>query len=388
MIVLRMSGASGREILSGIFDFMRMNPSWQTRLFQMPSEFTADILRALIREGYDGVIASENGPGDSPSVLRASNLPVAFIGDPGPVLGRRRVKIAHIRNDDNAIGQLGARFLSSLGNRRSFGFVPTVSSQYWSLSRQEGFTEELRRRNLVAHVFHSPGPAGSPSDCIAMRTWLSQLPKPTAIMASWDTRATQILQACAELKIKVPDQAAILGVDNDTLLCESTTPPLTSIMPDHVKLGFVAARELARLMRGLKASAPFRAPPKQLVERESAEATVPAAHIITRATSFIRSQATKGIRVDDVVRFLGISRRLADLRFREFAGETINEMIIRYRLDAVKKLLATTDRSIAKISASCGYTDLVYLKILFKRRFGVSMRDWRKANRSPSLTNQ
>ena len=104
-------------------------------------------------------------------------------------------------------------------------------------------------------------------------------------------------------------------------------------------------------------------------------APTPTAHILSRALDFIRKNAVKRIKVDDVAKELGISRRLADLRFRQYSGETINEAITRCKLDAVKKLLATTDRPIKVISESCGYTDLAYLKTLFKHRFGSTMRD-------------
>lgn len=111
-----------------------------------------------------------------------------------------------------------------------------------------------------------------------------------------------------------------------------------------------------------------------------AAASSPAAHILSRALGFIQKNATKGIRPGDVAEFLGVSRRLADLRFQQFSGETINETIVRHRLEAVKKLLATTGRSIRAISEACGYTDHAYLKTLFKRRFGLTMRDWRAQN--------
>ena len=175
---------------------------------------------------------------------------------------------------------------------------------------------------------------------------------------------------------------SVLGVDNDELLDESCVPPLTSILPDHEKLGYAAARALERLMaeRVPKDTKTFLIRPVKVVERESAIASTPTSHLLSSALEFIRKNAVKGIRVDDVAKALGISRRLADLRFQQFSGETINEAITRQKLDAVKKLLATTDRPIKVISEACGYTDLAYLKTLFKRRFGCTMRDWRRQN--------
>ena len=379
-----MSGAAGRDILSGVFYFTRMHPNWHTRLFQMPSEFTPDAFLAECAVGLDGIVASEPGPDETAALVRDSKIPVSFIGDPGPILSTRRREIAFTRNDDEEIGRIGARYLAALGVHRAYGFVPTTSHQYWSDIRQGGFTDALKSRGAEPIVFRSPGMAGSREDLTALKNWLVSLPKPAAVMTAWDTRATQVLNLCQEARIKVPRQIAVLGVDNDELLDESCVPPLTSILPDHEKLGYAAARALERLMAGRdqKEAEPFLIRPVKVVERESAVASTPTAHLLSRALDFIRKNAVNGIKVDDVAKALGISRRLADLRFQQFSGDTINEAITRQKLDAVKKLLATTDRPIKVISESCGYTDLAYLKTLFKRRFGMTMRDWRRQNHS------
>ena len=383
-VVLRMSGTAGRDILTGIFYFTRSNANWRTRLFQMPDEFTPDAFRAEMAVGLDGIIASEPGPDETARLVRASGIPVSFIGDPGPILSERKDRIAFTRNDDEMIGRMGANYLASLGQRRSYGFVPTVSDQYWSASRLKGFKAALAAKKANVDVFNSPGAAaGSREDLAALRDWLATLPKPAAVMASWDTRATQVLAICKDAQIKIPNQVAVLGVDNDELLDESSDPPISSILPNHEQLGYAAARVLNNLMSGrhAKTSAPFLVKPVKVVERESAVASAPAAHLLSRATAYIRKNAAKGIKVKDVAAFLGVSRRLADLRFQQFSGETINETITRHRLDAVKKFLATTNRPIKTISEECGYTDPSYLKVLFKRRFGCTMREWRRQNR-------
>ena len=383
-VVLRMSGTAGRDILTGIFYFTRSNANWRTRLFQMPDEFTPDAFKAEMAVGLDGIIASEPGPDKMARLVRESGVPVSFIGDPGPILSERKDHIAFTRNDDEMIGRMGANYLASLGQHRSYGFVPTVSNQYWSASRLKGFKAALAAKKANVEVFDSPGAAaGSREDLSALRDWLAALPKPAAVMASWDTRATQVLAMCKDAQIKIPNQVAVLGVDNDELLDESSDPPLSSILPNHEQLGYAAARVLNNLMSGrhAKTSAPFLVKPVKIVERESAVASAPAAHLLSRATAYIRKNAAKGIKVKDVAEFLGVSRRLADLRFQQFSGETINETITRHRLDAVKKLLATTNRPIKTISEECGYTDPSFLKVLFKRRFGCTMREWRLQNR-------
>jgi LacI family transcriptional regulator len=279
---------------------------------------------------------------------------------------------------------MGAHYLLSIGRHRTYGFVPTVSRQYWSQARLDGFSSTLRENGIEPVVFRTDAPAGTKADLDGLQAWLKCLPKPAAVMAAWDTRATQVVEMANEAKIAIPSQLAVIGVDNDELLDESTVPPLTSIRPDHEKLGFVAARELERLMNGRSAKpyVAFLSRPKELVERESAIATAPAAYLLERANRFIAKNATKGISARDVADYLGVSRRLADLRFQQFNGETINETIIRHRLDAVKKMLATTNRPIKTVSIACGYTGLAYLKTLFKRRFGLTMRDYRAQHKS------
>ncbi|MBR3221985.1 MAG: substrate-binding domain-containing protein [Kiritimatiellae bacterium] len=388
-VVLRLSGTAGRDILTGIFHFTRSNANWRTRLFQMPDEFTPDAFRTEMTVGLDGIIASEPGPDETARLVCASGVPVSFIGDPGPILSRRKSHIAFTRNDDEVVGRMGAHYLASLGQRQSYGFVPTVSNQYWNTSRLKGFKAALAARGTGVEVFDSPGTApGSREDLAALKDWLAALPKPAAVMASWDTRATQVLAMCKDAHIKIPSQVAVIGVDNDELLDESSDPPLTSILPNHEQLGYAAARTLNNLMvgRSVRSSVPFLVKPVKVAERESAIASAPAAHLLSRATAYIRKNAAKGIKVKDVAAFLGVSRRLADLRFQQFSGETINETITRHRLDAVKKFLATTNRPIKTISEECGYIDPSYLKVLFKRRFGCTMRDWRKQNRAPSAS--
>ena len=381
-IILRMSGTAGRDILSGIFHFTRQNANWHTRLFQMPDEFTPEAFQTEMAVGLDGIIASEPGPDETARLVCRSNVPVSFIGDAGPILSRRKSRIAFTRNDDELVGRIGGRYLASLGQHNAYGFVPTTSRQYWSTSRAKGFSEELAKRGATTTVFASPSSSGSREDLAALKDWLVTLPKPAAVMASWDTRATQVIAMCKDAQIQIPRQIAVLGVDNDELLDESCDPPLSSILPNHEQLGYVAARTLNGLMTGRlgKSTAPFLVKPINVVERESAVASSPAAHILSRAMEFIQKNATKGIGPGDVAEFLGVSRRLADLRFQQFSDETINETIIRHRLEAVKKLLATTDRSIHAISEACGYTDHAYLKTLFKRRFGLTMREWRTQN--------
>ena len=223
-----------------------------------------------------------------------------------------------------------------------------------------------------------------------LRAWLRSLPRPCGIFAANDYVGEEIVNICEQLGLSVPDDIAVLGVDNDELLCETSDPPISSVAIDHEKLGELAAEALRRLLSGRRRAkaadltgVPFTllAPVRGVVERQSARPVAPAAALAERAASFIRHNATKGITAADVVAHLRVSRTLANLRYRQIYGESILGAILRVRLDAAKRKLAETSLSIGQVAAACGFGSESRAKHLFKERFGVSMREWRAAAR-------
>ena len=374
-VYLRLSYASGRDILYGISRYARTNAHWNIRL--MPFSGEDSKLPFPLPQEADGIIASEPLAVDAAS----SKIPLVVIGTREEWLGRRMKSLAFVRNDDAAIGRFGAGFLKSLGKFRSFGFVPTNTPYYCSILRSEGFHAELAKGNIVdVRDYRAEGVGdGTAEDIKAIGKWLADLPKPAAVMAVHDLRATHVLEAANMMKIKVPEQMAVIGVDNDELLCDFTSPQLTSIYPDHVKEGELAAATLQSL---LKKNAPrhvhtFRSNAKSIVERESTRHISPATHLAEEAMSFIRRNAVKGICATDVARHLRVSRRLCDLRFKECHGETVLEAILRLRFAELKRRLASSNAPIGKIIAACGFTCESHAKRMFRKRFGMSMREWR-----------
>ena len=382
-VVLRLSYGSGRDLLYGISCYAKKHCRWRFHIINFTDDATLGEIRRAEDEGIDGVIA--NGV-DNESIARflsKSRTPLVVIGARSPGLGRRRENIAFVRNDDVAIGRYGAAYLSSLGHFRTYGFVARSHGtfHYVSQLREEGFRSHFagKAADVRTYATDTSVERGSFADISPMAAWLDALPKPAAVMAVDDLRATHALEAAAAAGIKVPKDLAVIGVDNDELLCEMTEPPLTSIAPDHVRLGELAAGTLDRLMRTtpLKHTFTLRSTAKTLAERQSAKSVTPSVHLVERATAYIRRNATKGIGADDVIRHLGVSRRLADLRFRQLTGESILSAILRIRLAEVKRRLKDTDTPIAKITAACGFKGENYAKKLFRSRFGMSMTEFR-----------
>ena len=388
LVVLRMTGASGRSLLEGVFQYVKRGIHWNIRLMQMPDLLTPAEIAACEREGIDGIITSELGTTpETVAALRDTSIPLAVISLPDPVLANRTAPTVFVSNDEEATGAQGVRFFRTLGAFNSFGFVQNFEGLIWSDLRAKGFCDEVAAFGAEAHVFRSPSPLNKPpvdsiADREALAQWLVDLPKPAAVMADWDYRGTQILEICNNLKIKVPTQVSVLGVDDDVLLCDFTTPALSSIKPDHEQVGYRAAAELDALLRSRhpRNGRTVRCAIKSIVERGSTKPLAPSAILVKKATDFIDRHACEGATVSDVVAAMGVSRSLADLRFREVNGTTILEALTTRRLNEVLRLLFTTDYPIKRISLSCGFSNIKHLKWLFHSRYGMSMREYRRRN--------
>ena len=294
----------------------------------------------------DGIIANGLDNALLSSHLSSSSTPLVVIGARSSDLQRRMTNLVFVRNDDTGSGRFGADYLSSLGRARSYGFVDWTATGYASMLRREGFLEYFKGKDTDVRTYSTTADLekGSLEDITSLSKWLSSLPKPTAVMAVHDLRAIHVLEAAAMSGIKIPRELALIGVDNDELLCDTAEPTLTSIAPDHIHLGELAAEALNGMMRepSRHRTRTIRSNVKTIVERQSAKPVTPATQLVERAMSFIRRNAVKGISTSDVVSHLGVSRRLADTRFRQFTGQSILAAILNTRLAEVKRRLRDT----------------------------------------------
>ena len=375
----------------GIARYARKHCNWQLHIINFTGDDTLTEIQQAERKGVDGIIANGLDNALLAAHLCRSATPLVVIGARSPGLQRRMANLAFVRNDDTDIGRFGADYLASLGMARSYGFVDWAATGYASILRREGFMERFKRLNADVRTYSTTADLekGSLEDISALSKWLTSLPKPTAVMAVHDLRAIHVLEATAMSGIKIPRELALIGVDNDELLCDTAEPTLTSIAPDHIYLGELAAEALNNLMNGSNRchALTIESSAKTIVERQSAKPVTPATRIVQQATAFIRRNALKGISAADVVSHLGVSRRLADARFRQFTGQSILAAILKARLEEVKRRLRDTNTPIAKITAACGLQGENYAKKLFKKRFGISMTAWRAqhANKRPDL---
>ena len=376
---LWMGCASGRDILTGIFRYAKTRIGWDIRLIQLPNTHPERIEK-LASEGVDGLITSDLSNRELRKLVDSIKPPVVFIGAPdNNTCTWTNGSLSFVSCDDMAIGAMGARHFLSRGAFNSFGFVYSALDPSWTDFRERGFRKTLADVGKVCRTFRSQSAADERIDPELLAEWLKALPKPAAVMTYYDPQAVQIANICREHGIAVPKQVSILGVDNDGLLCEFSDPPLSSVQPDHERAGYLAARELDALMsRPTRKSRTLVCPVIGVVERESTRPLAPAAHLIKKARQFIYDQAAKGISVADVATHLNISRRLADLRFREIENQSIHQAIENRQMEIAEKALSDTDRTIRHIAAESGYRNIKTFEAAFRKRHGMSPSAFRK----------
>ena len=368
VIALRLSYASNRDILAGITAYAKRHCHWDIRLLPIPESYTSQSVKATLRGFPDGFITSEIIPDEISKLLKSSKTPLCVIGRPEGALSGRKSAIAYVRNDDINVGRLGAKHLLSLGSFRSYGFATNDSPSYCARDRECGFVETLNRKGVCASVARPPESANHDVEKAFLSDWLRKLPKPAAIMTSCDLKATNLIEAAREARIRIPEQVSVLGVDNDVILCEMSSPQLSSVQPDHVREGEMAAELLETLMRGKRpAQTETLNTAVSIVERESAKSISSGVYLVQKALDFIRREYKRGISVDDVVRHLKVSRRLADLRFREFAGQSILQSILMCRLQEARRLQSSTTMPLSKIISACGFKNEQSARRLLKR---------------------
>lgn len=288
-----------------------------------------------------------------------------------------------VTHDSRQVAETAADAFLEMGFRH-FAYVDIASKAAWKRIRRCAFAARVAEAGFDCHVYTNADSGQSVDwglERPRLAAWLKALTRPCAVMVAMDLRGRQILDVCREEKIPVPDGIAVIGVDDDAILCENTTPPLASILPDFEGGGFMAAQLLNDLMRGRKRRRMVLTyGVKRFVPRESFRCDAPNDAFAARALEIIRLNACEGMDVPFLVRQLRVSRRYAEIHFKRATDNTLLEAIQKERLKRVCNILRETNRPISLIGSDCGYQNDAHLKRLFKRHFGMSMRDYRKTN--------
>ena len=324
----------------------------------------------------DGVIVECSGRKPVFRLRDFKSIPVVLM-DCYPTLCALRVNCVH--HDDAALAKLAAAELLPMG-LSGYAYVPYPEATEWSAARGRAFERLVALTGRRCHVLKMAPRRGRDlvSSIKDIADQLLDLPRPCGIFAVNDEIARRVISACEAVGLSVPDDVAVVGIDNDEKFCENASVTLSSVSVDSDGMGDSAAQLLADLMSGRQRSGEcVVCGSGRLVRRMSSVRGRAVDARMARAIEYIRLHACDGISAEDVARKMGCSRRLADLRFREALGHTVFDEIHAVRIERVKDLLVKPGQEVFAIPDLCGYGSLADLCRDFKKRTGQALRGWR-----------
>lgn len=381
-LLIESSNAYARELLRGISIYIHERNSWSVTLTE--NEPGYEQLTWFSHWNGDGVIARIV---DSRIARRLKSVRVPVVD----VSGRYRLtRVSQVLPDDAMISRLAVEHLRDRGFSR-VGFCGD-DRFHWSRERCDFFRGYAREAGLECFYHSSPSRPSRGSWLQAnrrLRDWIRSLPLPIGVMASHDLRGQQLLDACKGEGIAVPEQIAILGVDNDELVCNLCEPRLSSVIPDAFQTGYESARILNAAMLSRKTRPQLvRIPPRGAATRQSTDIVAVEGEMLARALKFIRQHACEGISVADVVRSMDVSRGTLDSRFRKSIGRSVHAEIERIRIDRIKHLLTETNFSLGAVAEAAGFRHPEYMNVAFKRIIGMSPGQFRLARHLPRRSRE
>jgi len=366
-----------RAVLGGIGQYTREHDPWI--IVNNPWQVAERGLE-LPRQPIDGAILC------FPDILRSRRgrhiptvlLTERFVDAPLP----------RVIPDSAAIGRLAAEHLLDCGLRH-LAFIGYPRAAF-ARRRCLGFVQAVQRAGLACQVFGSAQTTVGEEDrripVAAVRRWLRGLPKPLGVMTCNDHVGMLMLGLCRELGLRVPADVAIVGVDNDELVCDFCAPPLSSVQLDSRNAGYTAAQLLHGLLRGRRA--PARAiviRPLGVVRRQSSDIVAIGGEVVGRAIKHMRDHACRGISVADVVRQTLLARRTLEKACRNLLGRSPLEEIRRIQLARARELLRTTLLPIGAIAEQVGLGEGKRLSEVFRKNAGQTPSEYRRDQQaSPS----
>ena len=376
-IIIEPARPYDRRIIRGVAAFVEEHhKEWSLYVEEDPIARLPD-LKAW---GGDGILADFDDRRIADAVYKA-NVPVVGVGG-GYGFYREQSQIPYVRTDNQAIAELAARHLLDLGFQRfAFCSEPANKINGWARERAVAFRDVIEQHGYACETFVGRHTAARQWHQMqeGLQSWLRTLQPPVGVMACYDGRARQLLQACREVNLRVPEDVAVVGVDNDDVMCELTRPPLSSIEQGTRKIGYEAAALLDLMMEGMEPSMLVTTvAPEGLVLRQSTDVLAVDDNEVSTALQFIRQHACDPISVQDVLDHVQLSRSTLEGRFREIFSRTIHAEIRRVQLDVSRRLLTTTAMPIKEIVKRAGFSSVQYFTAMLRRATGKTPGQIRK----------
>lgn len=381
------SRAYGRGICHGVADFSNRRSDWVI----VPHERSEpdELPDAFRRTRLDGVIAY------IPNLrlyrkIEATGLPVVDVQG-----ARKSPNCPVIESDSGEIARMAVDFFTrSSFHRLAYCGYAGVS---FSDQREQAFVALARERGIAEPPVYGGVKASSSGGDVflhergggarepQLEAWLKSLPKPVAILACNDIRGQQVINACREAGLRVPDEVAVLGVDNDELICRLCHPPLSSIDPNVRAIGELAARLLDDMICGRPVAPDHKVPPLRIHERASTDVIAVEDELVQQVLRKIRDRACApgGVSVEQLCEDVGVSRSTLDNRFQLRLGRSVSGEIMRHRLHHARQLLLCGDSTLGEIAARTGFPSATYFCRFFKRETGSTPEGFRRSNRQP-----
>lgn len=369
VLLVETSNAYGRGLLVGVHRYVVQNRTWSLYL----AEHSRQEEDFSWLDGWhgDGALARIETPGAAEMVRRLA-LPTVDLS-----AGRLVPELPGVETDDRAIAQAAVQHFAERGLRH-LAFCGD-SRFAWSEARRRFFVTRARALGIEPQTFDIRSTGTRAEDRARLAHWLRGLPNPVGLLACYDIAGQEVLEACQVAGIAVPDSIAVLGVDNDEMIASLTSPPLSSVEPDAVRTGFLAASMLEQMMNGVQVAAGLRLiEPLRVVARQSSDILAVEEPTVGLAVRYIRDNAERDLTVAEVLRHVGLSRRALDYRFVDAVGHTVHAEIVRVRMAKVAELLTTTEWTLPRIAERLGFPHSEYMGVAFKRHTGRSPGAYRR----------
>jgi len=379
ILLIEKSRAFGRGLLHGIVQYSNLHGPW---LFYMEPEMRKkgrkhpyDWIKELQADGIIGYTWDAN-------LIQA----IVNLGYPAVIRGLEKpTQNAYcVVTDQAAIARTAVEYFLELGFRR-FAYCG-YDDMIWSQQRGENFRRKVTESgfNLKTYMYMQPKTRRlriPDKEQVIIAKWLVSLEKPIAVMAGNDDRSQDVLAACKIAGINVPSEVAILGVDNDELICGLSYPQLSSIALSTQRAGYEAAQVLGKLMDGQKVAENEKevlVSPLHVVTRQSTDIMAIEDKQVAKAVHFIRNHSNEVIQVSNVAEAAGLSRRTLEQRFRKILGHSVLEEIKYARVNQMTKMLVETNLSISQIAWSLGFPYTNNISRYFKQQKGISPLEYRR----------
>jgi LacI family transcriptional regulator len=368
-LIVNLNKAYDRSIVEGVTDYARGRTNWSVYFEDEPQTK----LPSLAAWRGDGVIADLDDPIVT-RVVRRLGIPVVGVGGGGG--GAAKTHFPYVDTDNRLIARLAAEHLLERGFRKfAYCGLPPTPTNPWSRFRELAFVEHVREAGHDCSVYRGRHLSARRWESVqrGLTKWLLSLERPVGLMTCEDVRARHVLEACRRAGLRVPEDVAVIGVDNDVLFCELATPPLSSVIQDTRGIGYEAARTLDAWMSGRRPKVRWREiPPLGVAARQSTDVTAIDDQQVAAAVQFIRRRAAERVGVQDVLKHVGLSRTALDQRFRERLGRTIHAELDRVRIQTARNLLATTDLLLDAVAKRSGFSNAQYMSLVFRKQLGRS----------------